>query len=413
METNQIETESQDGSELRLASRIENIPRSFIREMLKTANSKNTISFAGGLPDESLMPVEALNAAFQQAVSKYGSKLFQYANSEGFLPLREWIAERYYQKHGLNISAENILITNGSQQAFDLIGKIFIEKGNSVIIEQPGYLGVIQSLLCFEPELVGVPLDNNGMRPDWLKKQLLSKDPKLIHVVPNFQNPSGISYTQERRATLTDLLLENNIAVIEDDPYGELYYDERVPGQPFKSLLADKGILLGTFSKTLSPGMRLGWIVAEERLINKLLIAKQASDLHTNNLSQMMTYEYLVNNDYEKHLAQIRNCYKSRRDKMIESIKKYFPQEVDYTKPGGGMFIWCSLPDHVSSRKLMQIVLDADVVIVPGEVFSLEGVNTNSFRLNFSNATDEEIQMGIEIIGKAIKYLLSKNQAVA
>jgi len=403
---------SEPGPSSLFAQRMRTIPKSFIREMLKTAASKNIISFAGGLPDENLIPAQQLKEAFIRANSNYGNKLYQYSNSEGFLPLRQWIASRYKEKFDIKVSAEEILLTNGSQQAFDLVGKVFIEKNDKVIIEQPGYLGVIQSLLGFEPQLVDVPLDQDGMNMNMLKKKTRQFKAKLMHIIPNFQNPSGISYSEAKRVELAKLITERGMILIEDDPYGELYFDKEYKRSPVKKLLGDHGVLLGSFSKTLSPGMRLGWMVASPEIIDKLIIAKQASDLHTNNLSQMMAYEYLAVNDYESHLNKIRTCYKSRKDMMVSAIKKYFPEGITINIPDGGMFLWVSLPRHLSSQKLVRLCMEMGVVFVPGNVFYTDGMGENTFRLNFSKSTDEEIDKGIRIISDAIAYLKSKNNCM-
>lgn len=392
------------------ARRMNNIPKSFIREMLKTASSKNLISFAGGLPDEKLIPVNDLQRAFDLAVKKHGDKLFQYSNSEGYLPLRQWIARRYLQLYDIDISAEEVLLTNGSQQAIDLLGKIFVEKGDKVAIEQPGYLGTIQSMMHFEPELVGVPMENDGI--DLQQMETITSDHriKMMHLIPNFQNPSGITYSAEKRKKIARLLKNKNIMLVEDDPYGELYFDKSDKNTPVKKYLPGHCILLGSFSKTLSPGIRLGWIVAPPSIMEKIVIAKQAGDLHTNNISQMIAYEYLVNNDFDRHLETIRGCYKERKDVMAASLIKCLPEEVAFSDPKGGMFLWCSLSGDISATKLVQLAMDAGVVMVPGSVFFLNQTNDNCFRLNFSKSEKEEISKGIEIIGKSIAYLSSKNK---
>ena len=392
-----------------LASRMKNIPKSFIREMLKTAARKDVISFAGGLPDEKLIPVAHLHTSFDRAVQTHGAKLFQYANSEGYEPLRQLIADRYKAKYGMNLNANNILITNGSQQAFDLIGKVFLNKGDKVVLEQPGYLGIMQSLLCYEPKLIGVNVHSEGINIEQLTQTLIADDVKLMHIVPNFQNPSGISYSKENRNALASLVLSKRMYLIEDDPYGELFFSDNKRQDPIKKTIGDQGILLGSFSKTLSPGMRLGWVVASEEIISKLLVAKQAGDLHTNNISQVMTYEYLQNHNYEKHLQVIRDCYEERKNLMIKSLRANLSSSIHFNSPGGGMFIWLTLPEHVSSYKLLQLTMEANVVFVPGEMFFLGNQPLNTLRLNFSKSEKKEIAQGIDIIGKSLAYLITKN----
>jgi len=392
------------------ARRMENLPTSFIREMLKTAAAKNSISFAGGLPNENLIPVTAFQKSFDRAVRQYGSKIFQYASSEGFLPLKEWIAQRYHLTHGMLISPENILITNGSQQAFDLVGKVFLDPGNAIIVEDPGYLGALQSFGCFQPSFLPIALDKHGMNIKQLEKVSEAVNPKLLHIVPNFQNPTGMSYADDNKRSIFSWASRNDTCIVEDDPYHEIYFDAP-PGPPLAKMLPDKTILLGSFSKTLSPGMRLGWLVAPRQWMRQLVVAKQASDLHTSNLSQMMTYEYLRNYDYDEHLDKIRKCYAQRKNVMIEAIKDYFPAETSFTDPAGGMFVWCALPEVISVNKLLRLSMDAGVVFVPGNVFSI-GNSTNAIRLNFSHSSEEEIKKGIRIIGKTMSYLFSKKHLI-
>ncbi len=392
------------------SERIKNVPKSFIREMLNNTGSGNQISFAGGLPDEKLIPVDALSEAFDRCINTYGKSMFQYANSDGFHPLKKWIANRYKEKWDMDISNDEIILTNGSQQAFDLLGKIFIEKGDNIIIEEPGYLGVIQSLLCFEPKLLPVPLTEEGINLNILNDTLIKNNVKLMHMVPNFQNPSGISYSLQNKKELASLAIEKNLMIVEDDPYGELFFDDKYAVPPLKKSLGDKSILLGSFSKTLSPGMRLGWMVASQEIIDKIIIAKQASDLHTNNISQMMAYEFLAENDYEKHLNTIRTCYRERKEVMQTAIQTHFREDLKFTNPQGGMFLWGELPTGISSYKLVQLCMDSGVVFVPGEVFHLNGKGKNTFRLNFSKSTPDEIKHGIQVIAKAVAFLVSKNK---
>ena len=308
---------------------------------------------------------------------------------------------------------EEILMTNGSQQAFDLLGKVFIEKNDQLLIEQPGYLGAIQSFMCFEPDILGVPMEKNGMDVDTLRCILNFCDPKLMHIVPNFQNPTGIRYDQLHRKRLAAVVANHPVVIVEDDPYGELFYEGSVSPEPVKKHLGKQGILLGSFSKTLSPGMRLGWIAADKEIIEKLIIAKQASDLHTNSISQAMVYEYLTQNDFDMHLDNVRKCYQQRRDEMMEAIQKYFPPEVAVEPPAGGMFVWARLPEQMSAGKLLRHVLDAGVLFVPGEVFYVDGKGKNTFRLNFSKSTSGEIEQGIKIIGEAIAFLSPKPKVYA
>lgn len=391
------------------AHRMDRIPKSFIREILKTAASPNVISFAGGLPDETLMPVEALERAFHMAVEKNGRKIFQYTTTEGLLPLRAWIASRYRWQFGLPLSAENILITNGAQQGIDLLGKVLIEKDDRVIVEQPAYLGTLQSLSVFEPKFVGVPIDEEGIRQTELVPAL-EQPVKMIYLIPNFQNPSGISYSRENRVLTAEKILVQNGILVEDDPYYELCFDTGSMCPPIMKWMEGRSVLLGSFSKTLSPALRVGWIVAGSELMEKLVIAKQAADLHTNSLAQAMVYEYLMANDFEKHLDTIRSTYRERKEWMIDAIRRHMPREFAFTNPGGGMFVWGKLPSHLSAIELVQWTMDQGVVMVPGTVFYADGHGDHEIRLNFSRSNRADIDKGVRLVAKGIEFLNSKDK---
>lgn len=388
---------------------MERIPKSFIREILKTAASPDVISFAGGLPDEALMPVESLERAFHSAVEKNGRKIFQYTTTEGLLSLRAWIASRYRWQFGLPLSPENVLITNGAQQGIDLLGKVLIEKGDRVIVEQPAYLGTLQSLSIFEPKFEGVPLDEDGIRQTELAHSLMLPV-KMIYLIPNFQNPSGISYSMENRIHTAEKILSQDGILVEDDPYYELRFDEKAICPPITKWMDGRSVLLGSFSKTLSPALRVGWIVAGGEMMEKLIIAKQAADLHTNALAQAMVYEYLMASDFEKHLEKIRAAYRQRKEWMIEAIRRHLPAEFTYTNPGGGMFVWGRLPTHLSAMRLVQWTMEQGVVMVPGSVFYADGNGDHEIRLNFSRSNHADIDKGIRMVAKGIEFLNSKDK---
>src|SRR5512143_294874 len=308
------------------ADRISDVPRSFIREILKVALDPSIISFAGGLPNRELVPAEGLRAATDKVFNIHGRDIFQYSTSEGYLKLREYISMRYRQKQKLDIPVENILITSGSQQGLDLLGKILLNCGDSLIIEEPGYLGAIQAFSIYQPKFFPVPVSEKGMDRAKLREVMTSEKPKLMYTVPNFQNPSGISYSQENRIEVSKILRDTNTLLVEDDPYGDLRF-EGYPKQSFKELLPNNTVMLGSFSKTIVPGFRLGWIAAPKRIMEKLIVAKQAADLHTSHFTQAIIYRYLKDNDIDSHVAKIRAAYGNQRKTMIESIRRYFPPD--------------------------------------------------------------------------------------
>lgn len=387
----------------RYAARMSTVRKSFIREILKVTENPEIISFAGGLPNPLSFPVDAIREASDKILKDDGKSTLQYSTTEGYAPLREWIALRYASK-GISVSAENILITSGSQQGLDLIGKVFLDKGDSVIIERPGYLGAIQSLSMFEPEFLPVTLDHDGVNISELEKVLATRNPKLFYAVPNFQNPSGITYSAEKRRQAASVLSRHDTVFIEDDPYGEL----RFMGKALPSMgtfLTHNVILLGSFSKIFSPSMRLGWVCAPPDIMEKLVIAKQAADLHTNFFSQRVLYEYLRTNDIDAHIDRIRALYKKQRDCMVEAIRRYFPAGVKYTEPEGGMFLWVTLPDGQSALKLFDATIAKNVAFVPGDPFYVNEKNVATFRLNYTNSNEPAIDTGIRRLAEAMREI--------
>jgi 2-aminoadipate transaminase len=390
------------------ADRIADVPRSFIREILKVALDHSYISFGGGLPNRALFPMEELKAAAAKVFDVFGNDLFQYSDSEGSRGLRETIAQRYHDKKGLNIPVEQILITTGSQQGIDLLGKAFLNEGDGLIIDEPGYLGAIQAFSLYKPEFHTIPLHDDGTDIKQLKQVMSKTKPKLMYTVPNFQNPSGISYSESNRKAVAEILEGTSTLLIEDDPYGELQYAGK-PRPSFRTMIPGNTILLGTFSKIISPGLRLGWLVAPEALMEKILVAKQASDLNTGYFIQCMVYQYLKDNDIDKHIELIRERYGSQCKAMIEGMKEYFPAGVTHSNPEGGMFLWAALPEKYSTRKLLDIAIKDKVLFVPGYPFYINKKDTNTMRLNFSCADEKMIKVGIERLGKAIKRLFEEN----
>lgn len=386
------------------ADRITDVPQSFIREILKVALNPEVISFAGGLPNRDLFPREELTVATNEVFDIYGSDIFQYSNSEGFLQLREYIASRYREKN-IEVAPENILITNGAQQGLDLLGKVLLNEGDGVIIEEPGYLGAIQAFSLYKPTFAPVVVHELGMDIPQLKKTVLAGDHKLIYTVPNFQNPSGITYSKENREAISDIIEDNNIYLIEDDPYGDLRFSGTA--QPsFMRYIPEKTILLGSFSKSIVPGFRIGWIVASEDILEKILIAKQASDLHTCHFTQYIILQYLRKYDIDTHVKKVAQVYGEQCFSMLESINTYFPKSVKSTKPEGGMFLWVLLPEAMSAMKLFDLAVKENVVFVPGDPFYIKKKEVNALRLNFSCVDSDTINLGIKRLGEVIDKLL-------
>jgi 2-aminoadipate transaminase len=387
------------------SDRIADVPRSFIREILKVALDRSVISFAGGLPNRELFPVEELRIAANKVFEVFGSDILQYSESEGFSGLKELISRRYYDKKNLNIPAENILITTGSQQGLDLLGKIMVNDGDDVIIEEPGYLGAIQAFSIYKPRFNPVRLNEDGIDIETFKTVMSTKKPKFIYTVPNFQNPSGISYSEQNRNEMADIIRGTATLLVEDDPYGDLRYSGDIKPS-FKAIIPENTMLLGSFSKTIIPGFRVGWIVASDHIMEKLLIAKQAADLHTSRLTQCILYQYMKDNDIEAHISKIRDVYGRQMKAMLHNIEKYFPPGVTHTSPEGGMFLWVSLPENFSSRELLDLAVKDKVIFVPGDPFYVGRHQTNTLRLNFSCADENTIHSCIQRLGKAINQML-------
>lgn len=390
-------------TENQFARRMQGVPRSFIREILKVAISPEIISFAGGLPNKKFFPKDELQACAVKLMSGADRNIFQYANTEGYLPLRKKIAERYAQK-GLMVNPENILITNGSQQGLDLLGKIFVNEGDRVLIEEPGYLGAIQAFSIFKPKFVTVPLRTCGIDVDIFKQKIEKEQPKLAYLIPNFQNPSGISYEESTREEVSKLCKGKAMFLVEDDPYGDIRFSGQAK-HSFYHYLPEQTILLGTFSKTVVPAFRMGWIVASDVVMDKLIIAKQAADLHTDYFTQRLVFQYLSDYKIEEHIAQICEVYGQQAKAMIEAIRKYFPENVKYTLPEGGMFLWVTLPEGQDALKVFDLAIKQNVAFVPGNPFYVDKDAVNTFRLNFSCSEECEIEEGIRRLGNVLKEI--------
>lgn len=387
-----------------LSERIKKVPKSFIREILKVSNQPGVISFAGGLPNSELFPIKEISAACEKVLATNGPKALQYSNTEGDIQLRQWIAKRYQSQQGLTISPDNILITNGSQQAFDLIAKVLLNEGDDIAIENPGYLGAIQSFSLYQPKMHTVSIDDEGMNLEELESVLVKHQPKVVYTVPNFQNPTGISYSPQNREAIAKILSKHETLLIQDDPYGELRFAGEEKSS-FYSFLPEQTILLGTFSKIVVPSLRLGWIVAPDWLIEPLVIAKQASDLHTNYFSQQVMLEYLQSNSIDKHLEMIIDLYSRQKQAMLAAIEEYFPDGITIAKSEGGMFIWLTLPESISSMKLLDEALENKVAFVPGTPFYVDNVKQNTLRLSFVTVDEKTIKVGIKRLGQCMRNI--------
>lgn len=389
-----------------LSERILSTPPSFIRSILKTASDPEIISFAGGLPNPISFPQKELAQSAQRIVERYGSKVFQYSITAGLEELRDEIARRYNALYGLDLRAEHVLITTGSQQALDLIGKALLNAGDGVILEKPSYLGAIQAFSQYGPQFYSVELTDEGMDPEGLRQTLTRHTAKVMYAIPNFQNPTGLTYTADNRARIRDVLRQYpDLVLVEDDPYGELRFD----GAPLPYIGAGElgnSILLGSFSKTITPGMRLGYLITQNtELLRYISIAKEATDLHTNVYAQYLILDYLQNNDYQAHMDRIKALYRDQAQTMLQAMAECFPADVRYTRPHGGMFIWATLPHGVSAMQLFPRALQKKVAFVPGDPFYIGQKDVNTMRLNYTNADSETIREGIRRLGDLLRGL--------
>ncbi|HSB75378.1 MAG TPA: PLP-dependent aminotransferase family protein [Terriglobales bacterium] len=394
----------------RFAQRTKSVKSSTIRELLKLTQRPEVISFAGGLPAPDVFPVERFQTACQRVLQSKGALAMQYSASEGYTPLREYLAQKM-SRYGIIASADNVLITTGSQQALDLIGKLLINPGDRVLVEAPTYLGALQAFNVYGAEYVSVPIDHDGLRTDLLDEALRS-GPKFMYILPNFQNPGGVTLCEPRRHELVLLADKYGIPIIEDDPYGQLRYEgEHLPPLLVldrENLRRDDGklgniIYLSTFSKTLAPGVRLGWIVAPPDVISKLVQFKQGADLHTSTFDQMVAYEVVHDGFLDEHVKKIRALYRERRDMMLAALSEYFPPEVTWTHPQGGLFLWVTLPEGMDMQRLFQAALRENVAFVPGDCFYPGGEEGNRhMRLNFSHPSPQQIQEGVRRLGLAL-----------
>jgi 2-aminoadipate transaminase len=391
------------------SDRAAKMRKSEIRELLKVTQDPEIISFAGGLPNPQSFPIQDLKSITQTVLNNHGKVALQYGATQGINELREILIERSI-KEGMkgDVSLENIMITSGSQQALDAVGKIFLNPGDIAIVGLPSYLGGINAFRSYEANLIGVPLDKEGMQTDLLEeklKELIKQDQpvKFIYTVPTFQNPAGTVMPESRRKKLVDIAHEYNLVIIEDDPYGKLRYDTSAV-KPIKAF-DDEGrvIYMSTFSKILAPGFRLAWIVAPEDVMRKMALCKQAQDLCTAGFSQYIAYEFMKSGLLDLHIMRICEMYKPKRDIMMDSMKKYFPEGYLCNKPNGGMFAWVTLPKEVDTEAMFLDAFKEKVAYVHGKAFCVDGGGSSSMRLNFSYSTNEQLETGMRRLGAVIE----------
>lgn len=377
--------------------------------ILQAAADPKIISFAGGLPAPELFPVKEMKAAVDKVFEEHGQEAMQYGAAKGVTALREVIQQHVKEKEDVDSKLDNVLVTTGSEQALDLVGKAFVDPGDTVLVEQPTYLCALDVFRSYGANFASVEMDEDGMKMDALEEALKANpNTKLIYTVPNFQNPTGRTMTEERRKQLAELAEKYDVYVLEDNPYGEIRFaGQHVPA--VKSFDKSGHVLyMSTFSKTLAPGFRLGWLVADKNVVNKLTVLKQSADLHTDNLAQFAVARFFADNDVDAHVKEISALYGKRKDLMLEGIKKYFPEGVKYTDPEGGMFLWVEVPGVDDTVELFKECLEHDVAFVPGDPFFAGEVQPGAFRLNYSNMKEDQIEVGLKRLGAALTAAVNK-----
>jgi len=390
-----------------LAKRTSGMKSSAIRELLKITQLPDVISFAGGLPAPELFPIREIEEACSHLLRHEAKMALQYSTTEGHAPLREFLAETMC-KYGIHYGPDNVLITTGSQQALDLIGKIFIDPGAAVLTASPTYLGAIQAWRAYEGEFVDVPLDDKGMCIERIEDVIKETPVRFVYVLPNFHNPAGTTLSEERRHLLVDIARRHDLIIVEDDPYGALRYK----GEdiiPIASLAPERTIYLGTFSKTLTPGLRIGWVVAPTELRQRLVQAKQGADLHTSTFDQMIANDIAQRGILKMHIQKLRKAYGERMNTMLDAMSEFWPEECSWTRPQGGLFLWAKAPESLNATDLLNVALKRKVAFVPGVNFypHADGGH-NAMRLNFSNAKPDMIVEGIQRLGLTLKETIAK-----
>ncbi len=386
---------------------IKSMKKSAIRELLKLTQKPEIISFAGGLPAPETFPIEQLKTITTEILDKNGAAALQYGATEGVTELRQVLVDRY-KKQGLNIELKNLVITTSSQQALDLVAKIFVDRGDKVIVGLPSYLGGLGAFNSYGAELIGITLDDQGMRSDLLEQKLeeLKKQgtkPKFIYVIPDFQNPAGITMPESRRLEIIAIAKKYDVLIVEDSPYREIRFEGKEQPTIFELDNSGHVILLGTFSKTFVPGFRIGWVIAEERIVDKFVTAKQSTDLCTPVLNQMIAAKYMQKGYFDENLKKTIENYREKRMVMLQAFRENMPKGVTWTEPEGGLFLFLRLPEHMDAEVLFKKAIDNNVAFVLGSVFHCDGSGKNTMRLNFSYMSIEKTKEGVKRLAKAIK----------
>jgi 2-aminoadipate transaminase len=389
---------------VQFAKRMQGLKGSEIRELLKLTQQPQIISFAGGMPAPEMFPVEEMKKVSVAVLEENGRAAMQYTTTEGYEPLREKIAQRMNDKNQTNVDKDDILITSGSQQGLDFAGKVFIDEGDVILCESPSYIGAINAFKSYLPNFIDVPTDDGGMIMEELDKILATTDKvKMVYVIPDFQNPTGRTWSLERRKKFMEIINKYEIPVLEDNPYGDLRFE----GESLPSLKAldTKGlvIFLGTFSKIFCPGYRLGWTCASEEILSKFNFAKQGADLQASTISQMEVSKFMDMYSLDEHVESIKEVYVKRRDVMLKTMQDEFPEGIKFTHPEGGLFTWVELPSHLNAREILLKCLEKNVAYVAGGGFFPNGGRENTFRLNYSNMPEDKIKIGIKSIGEVLK----------
>ena len=381
----------------------------FNNSILAAAASPDIISFAGGLPNPASFPIAEMEAATRKVLEEKGAVALQYSSTPGYPALREWIARRYETLGVYGVSADDIIVTNGSQQALAMVGLAMIDEGDKLIFEDPTYLVALQSFHVFKPEILPVTMNSDGIDCDKLEATVKANpEAKLIYIIPNFQNPTGLTYSQQVHERVAAILKASNLLVLEDNPYSELRF-EGSASSSFGADLGEQCCMLGTFSKIVAPGMRIGWICCRNKeLREKLLNYKATADLHTNIFCQMVLAQYLADNDIDKHIEMTKEIYHQKARYMMDCMEKYLPSGVEFTPTQGGMFLWATLPEGLSAVELYRAALARGVAICPGDPFYEYQRNVRTFRINYSNSSNEVIEKGIRILGEVCAELMNK-----
>lgn len=402
-----------------IAKNLATVPRrtkaSVIRELLKITNKPEIISFAGGLPDPEIFPYEFMKDAVDKIMAKKGRVALQYGPTEGLVEFKEEFIKFLEKEEGIKAKPENLLITTASQQALDIVGRLFIDPSDPIMVELPSYMGGLQVFKSYGADFIGIKMEDDGIlieeleeKIKWLKDQ--DEHYKFIYLVPDFQNPSGVTLSEEKRKKIVEISEKYNVVIIEDSPYRQIRFEGNAPKMIYRidkeTRKTDNIITLFTLSKTFAPGLRIGMILANENIIKKMVILKQSLDLCTSSLNQLIAAEFFRTGYFYKHVEKVKKVYKMKKDAMLEALEKYMPEGVSWTKPEGGLFLWIRLPEAISADEMFEDAVKENVAYVIGSAFHVDGSGKNTMRLNFSYPTVNEIEEGIKRLARTIKNRL-------